>query len=133
LQAQQQLDKLHSSIFERKTPSFPEEDKKEAEVQEAKAAFDEAQCKVQPEKQAVKILSEAMRSIHEAIEHMDQAMSRSQAELLSNENAAGEAMDKHPLSRAQTAASQSNCSSSKHRSYHRRLKISLPCMCRKTI
>lgn len=104
--AQQELDSLYDSIFGGKTPDFPEEDKKEAIVRSAKRTYDELQRELGPEQQALKILSDAMNSIHEAIHHMEHALNKTHSDLLSDTRDLGQVMDKHSLSRAQTAASR---------------------------
>lgn len=104
--AQQELDSLYDSIFGGKTPDFPEEDEKEAVVCSAKHTYDRAQQKLVPEQQALKLLSDAMDSIHEAIHHMDDALNKTHSDLLSDSSDLGQIMAKHSLSKAQTAASR---------------------------
>lgn len=105
-QAQYELDNLYESIFGGKTPNLPEEDRKEEAVLAAKRTYKQAQRNVEPESQAVNLLTQAMDSIHESISHMDDALNKPHSDLLSDTSNMGRVMEKHSLSKAQSAVSQ---------------------------
>lgn len=107
-QAQKELDTLYDSIFGGKTPDLPEEDRQEEAVNRARAAYNEVQHRLEPEQQAVKILTDAQHSIQEAIHHLDQALTRNHSDLLGNGSDMGEVMEKHSMSKAQSAAARTD-------------------------
>lgn len=107
-QAQKELDTLYDAIFGGKTPGFPDEDKQEEIVKRAGTAYNEVQHRLEPEQQAVKILTDAQHSIQEAIQHLDHALTRSHSDLLGDGSDMGQVMEKHSMSKAQSAAARTD-------------------------
>lgn len=72
------LEKLFDSIFEGPTPEFPEEDRVELAVVEAREKFEKAQQKLMKEQKVLKILKEAGSALCEANGQMRKARDASE-------------------------------------------------------
>ncbi|RYP23358.1 hypothetical protein DL767_008854 [Monosporascus sp. MG133] len=80
-QAQQDLDRLYNSIFEGPTPSFPEEDAAERDVQPAEQACNHARKRLECEQQAADLLNQAMACLTSALSHIEDALDHSRMDM----------------------------------------------------
>ncbi|KFY45653.1 hypothetical protein V494_00851 [Pseudogymnoascus sp. VKM F-4513 (FW-928)] len=74
-QAQSELDSLYTSVFQGPTPDIPEEDQREAAVNQASTEFNWAQGTVDKEKQVNNLLMGAMRFLNNAAQDVEDARS----------------------------------------------------------
>ncbi|RYP08644.1 hypothetical protein DL764_001772 [Monosporascus ibericus] len=80
-QAQQDLDRLYNSIFEGPTPSFPEEDATERDVQSAEQACNHARKRLECEQQAANLLNQATARLNSALSHIEDALGHSRMDM----------------------------------------------------
>lgn len=103
--AQQELDNLYNMIFAGPTPSHPQEDESEWKFTQAREHFNKVEQDYRANSQACDIFNEARRKIHIATQHMDEARSASQWDMLGG-GVMADMAERNALSRAESEASQ---------------------------
>lgn len=100
-QAQQELDSLYEGIFAGPTPGFQEEDQKEQEKDRAIAAYQEMRSHFESENQVVKLLSLVQKSMFQAANSMEEALSYSRYDMFGGGSMA-DMMERNALHQAET-------------------------------
>jgi hypothetical protein len=104
-EAQNELDRLYSSIFEGPTPSFPEEDEAERKAESTTQAYNVASTQLEMNRQVHRALEDAHKRIKSSLGYIEDALDYSRWDMFGGGSAA-DLMERDALHKAETEVIQ---------------------------
>ncbi|KAI1133557.1 hypothetical protein F5Y10DRAFT_228047 [Nemania abortiva] len=103
--AQSDLDALYANIFQGPTPSFPEEDTAERNMENAVQAYNNSSAKLELDRRVQSILDDAGKCIHSALLAIEDALDASRLDMFGG-GATADMMERNALSKAEMSVTQ---------------------------
>ncbi|KAF9874915.1 hypothetical protein CkaCkLH20_07609 [Colletotrichum karsti] len=103
--AQKELDSLYEAIFAGPTKGYPEEDSREQEAARAMHEYHDVRSKAEAESHAVRLLTDAMKRMGDALRSIDDALSHSRMDMFGG-GTMSDMMERSALQRAESAAQE---------------------------